>query len=192
MLPTSASISGITGCQGVTVIGIARQRLDMGDELAAPGVAEGGSHRDLDAELVRPVGPALADAFDFRGVQGIDLGSALALLLLAHAPRQHQQLGERRFESAVALDLAVDVANDAAEQGPQLLQHPVGALELLGMAITPVLNQSELADPRIGLAQNHPAQLRQPHQFLARPVQQPGIGGEHHVLGLHRGIDDHP
>jgi hypothetical protein len=26
----------------------------------------------------------------------------------------------------------------------------------------------------------------------ARPVQQPGIGGEHHVLGLHRGIDDHP
>jgi hypothetical protein len=33
----------------------------------------------------------------------------------AHAPRQHQQLGERRFEPAVALDLAADVANDAAE-----------------------------------------------------------------------------
>ena len=49
---------------------------------------------DLDAELVRPVGLALADAFDFRGVQGIDLGSALALLLLAHAPRQHEQLCE--------------------------------------------------------------------------------------------------
>jgi len=55
-----------------------------------------------------------------------------------------------------------------------------------------MLDQSELAHPRIGLAQSHPAQLRQPHQFLARPVQEPGIGGEHHVLGLHRGIDDHP
>ena len=28
------------GCQGVTIIGIARQRLDVGDELAALGVAE--------------------------------------------------------------------------------------------------------------------------------------------------------
>jgi len=61
------------------------------------------------------VGLALADAFDFRRVQGIDLRAALTLLLLAHAPRQHQQLGERRFEPAVALDLAGDVANDAAE-----------------------------------------------------------------------------
>src|SRR5450631_1026284 len=92
------------------------------------------------------------------------------------------------FESA----LAADVADDAAEIGPQLLQHPVGALELLGVGITLMLDQSELAHPRIGLAQGHPAVLGQPHQFLARPVQQPGIGGEHHVLGLHRGIDDHP
>jgi len=34
------------------------------------------------------MGLALADAFDFRRVQGIDLGPALALLLLAHVPRQ--------------------------------------------------------------------------------------------------------
>ena len=74
-----------------------------------------GGNTDLDAELVRPVGLALADTFDFRRVQGIDFGPALALLLLAHAPRQHERLGERRFEPAVALDLAVDVANDAAE-----------------------------------------------------------------------------
>ena len=96
------------------------------------------------------------------------------------------------LRAAVTLDLAADVANDAAQIGPQLLEHPVGALELLGMGITLVLDQGELAHPLVGLAQNHPAQLRQPHQFLARPVQQLGIGGEHHVLGLHRGIDDHP
>ena len=42
------------GCQRVAVIGIAGQRLHMGDELAALGVAEGGGDGDLDAELVRP------------------------------------------------------------------------------------------------------------------------------------------
>ena len=180
------------GCQRVAVIGIAGQRLHMGDELAALGVLERGGNADLDAELVRPVGLALADALDFRRVQGIDLRPALTLLLLAHAARQRQQLGERRFEPAVALDLAADVADDAAEIGPQLLQHPVGALELLGVGIALMLDQGELAHPRIGLAQTHAVVLRQPHQLLARPVQKLGIGGEHHVLGLHRGVDDHP
>ena len=34
--------------------------------------------------------------------------------------------------------------------------------------------------------------LRQLHQLLARPVQKLRIGGECHVLGLNRGVDDHP
>ena len=55
-----------------------------------------------------------------------------------------------------------------------------------------MLDQGELADPRIGLAQSHAVPLRQPHQLLAGPVQQLGVGGERHVLGLHRGVDDHP
>src|ERR1700704_5478291 len=76
------------GRQGVTVIWIAGQRLHMGDELAALAVLEGGGNAHLDAELVRPMGLALADAFDFRRMQGIDLRPALMLLLLADAPRQ--------------------------------------------------------------------------------------------------------
>jgi hypothetical protein len=59
----------------------------MGNKLAAFGVADGGGDRDLDAELIGPVGLALADAFDFQRVQGIDLRAAL--LLLADAPRHH-------------------------------------------------------------------------------------------------------
>ena len=76
------------GCQRVTIIWIAGQRLHMGDELAALAVLEGGGNADLDAELVRPMGLALADAFDFRRMQGIDLRPALTLLLLAYAARQ--------------------------------------------------------------------------------------------------------
>jgi hypothetical protein len=68
VLPTSASICGITVAGGGRHR-IARHRLDMGDELAALGVANGGGEGDLDAEFVRPLGLALADAFDFRRLQ---------------------------------------------------------------------------------------------------------------------------
>lgn len=124
-------------------------------------------------------------------MQRIDLWSALALLLLAHPSCQHQELRKSPIERGIAVDLAADVADDTAEIGAQLLQHPVGALELLGMGITLMLDQGELAHPRIGLAQRHPGQLRQPHQFLACPVQKLCIGGERHVLGLNRGVNDH-
>ena len=52
MLPMSASMSGIT-VASVTVIGIAGQRLHMGYELAAVGVADVGGEVDFEAELVR-------------------------------------------------------------------------------------------------------------------------------------------
>ena len=54
------------GFQGVAVIWIAGQRLDVSDELAALAVLEGGGNADLHAELVRPMSFAFADAFDFR------------------------------------------------------------------------------------------------------------------------------
>ena len=92
----------------------------------------------------------------------------------------------------LACDLAGDVADGAAEIGPQGAKRPVGALELLCMGIALVPDQGELADPRIGLAEIEPCLLRQRHQPLAGPVQELGVGREHDVLGLHRGIDDHP
>jgi len=45
---------------------------------------------NLDAELVRAMRLALADAFDLGGVQRIDLRPPLVLALLAHPARQHQ------------------------------------------------------------------------------------------------------
>lgn len=110
------------GGQRVTVIGVAGQRLYMGDELATLRAAYRSGNGDFDAELVRPVRLALADALDLRRVQGIDLRPALTLLLLVDAPRQRQQLCERCFEPAVTVDLAADVTDHAAEIGAQLPQ----------------------------------------------------------------------
>ena len=58
------------------------------------------------------------------------------------------------------------------------------------MGIALMLDQRELANPPIGLTQLDAGALGEPHQDLAGAVQKPGIGREHHVLGLHRGVDD--
>jgi hypothetical protein len=52
------------------------------------------------------------------------------------------------------------------------------------------LARRELTDPPVGLAQLHPKILGQAHQPLARPVQQLGVGREHHRLWLNRGVDN--
>src|SRR5215475_4986908 len=59
----------------------------------------------------------------------------------------------------------------------------------MSMGVALMLDQSQLADPRIGLAQAHAELLRQSHQPLARPVEQLGVGRKHHRLRLHRGVD---
>ena len=125
----------------------------MGDELAALAALEGGGDADLDAELVGLVRLALADALDLGRVQAVDLGAALAAFLIAHPPRQAQQPGERGLERGIAVDLAGNVADDAAEIGLELAQGLFGAVELAGMGVALVLDEGELADPRIGLAQ---------------------------------------
>jgi hypothetical protein len=82
--------------QHVAVIGIARQRLHVGDELATLAVLERGADADLDAELVRLVGLALANAFRLGGMQAVDLGAALPAFLLAHPPAKAEQVSEAK------------------------------------------------------------------------------------------------
>ena len=107
---------------------------------------------DLYAELVWPMGLALANALHFRRVQGIDLWAALALTLRQHAPREAQRLREDVFELGVAVDAPPDVADDAAQIGLKLAEASIGALELMSMGVTLMLDQRQLANPRIGLA----------------------------------------
>ncbi len=61
------------GAKRVPVVGIAREGLGVQHELTAGGAGIGGDDRGFDAELVGRAGLALADAFDFGGMEGIQL-----------------------------------------------------------------------------------------------------------------------
>src|SRR6516164_4404849 len=119
-LPMSACICGMTVASVCPVIRVARQRCSMGDELTAGGMLHGGGDAHLDAELIRLVRLALADALHLRRVQGIDLAAALAALLLQHAPGQEQRPYERFPQIFIPDDAPLDVADDTAEIGLEL------------------------------------------------------------------------
>ena len=110
---------GNDGLQRMAVVGVARQRLGVGDELAALGMMERCGDADLDPKLIRAMRLALADAFDLRSVQRIDLRPPLVLALLAHSARQHQRHAEDFLQRRVALDPAQNVARHPSEVGAQ-------------------------------------------------------------------------
>src|SRR5882762_9396502 len=96
---------------------------------------ERGGDADLDAELVRAVRLALADAFDLGGVQGIDLAAALVTVLFQHAAGQVERPHEDLAERVVTGSLAADVTDDAAGIGFELAKGLSGAFELMGMGV---------------------------------------------------------
>jgi hypothetical protein len=68
---------------------------------------------------VRRPGLAFADALDLGGVQRVDLGASLALLLQADPKREIEQRAKAFLARGIVLDLAADIADDAAEPGAQ-------------------------------------------------------------------------
>ncbi len=68
-------------------------------------------------------------------MEGIELPTALALLLRADLSGARQRPSKYRLKLRLAGDLAVDVANEAAEPAAQEAQLPLVALELFGMGI---------------------------------------------------------
>ena len=118
------------GTERVAIVRVAVQRLGMQHELPALGRGDRRDNRDLAAELVGGSCLAAADAFHLGRVQRVDLRPALALLLVADPQRQIEQRAKAILERGIALDLAADVANDAAESGAQEFEFAPGALEL--------------------------------------------------------------
>lgn len=100
----------MTSRKGVVVVGVIGQRPGVQHEQTAGSAAVVGDDGRLDAEFVRRGGLALADALDLRGVEGIKLPAALALLLRADLRSPAKREGERLLERGLAFDLAGDVA----------------------------------------------------------------------------------
>ena len=69
------------------------------------------------------------------GHESVDHHSPLFLPLLQHPAGEVEGLGEDVLQLVLAYNLAGDVADGAAELGPQGAERSVGALELFGVGI---------------------------------------------------------
>ena len=92
-----------------------------------------------------------ADAFDLGRVQRVDLGAALAVILEADAEREIEQRAAAALQRGITVDLAADVANDAAETGAQELELAPGALELMGVGVAANHDRGALGQAQIAL-----------------------------------------
>src|SRR5579864_4000692 len=101
--------------EGVAVVGIVRQRPGMEHEQATGSPAVVGDDGGLDAELVRRGGLSFADALHLRGMEGIKLPAALALLLRTDLHGSAKRKRERFLQCWLPLDLAADVVDDPAQ-----------------------------------------------------------------------------
>src|ERR1700676_4555728 len=183
---------GDDGTERVAVIRISVQGLGVQHELPALGRGDRGDNRDLAAELVGRPGLAFADALHLGGVQRVDLGAALALLLMADPQRQIEQRAKAVLERGIALDLAADVANDAAKTGSQEFELSPGALELMRMGITPDHDGGALGQAQIALAQLDALALGQIDQLLDRAVDEPRVRWMGDRFLLHGGVHHNP
>src|ERR1700710_472001 len=103
--------------QGVTVVGVIGQRPGVQHEQATGSPAVIGDDGGLHSELVRRAGLALADALHLRGMEGIKLPAALALLLRTDLRGAAKREGECVFQYWLSLDLAADVGDHSAPAG---------------------------------------------------------------------------
>ena len=124
-------------------------------------------------------------------MEGIELVSALALLLRADLRGARERLLEGGLERALAFDLAADVADDATEPCAQQPQLPPMALELLGVGIASRHHRSAFGDAQIRLPQLKAVRAGQPIEPLDRRMDQLGIGREGDCLGLDGAVHRH-
>src|SRR3954452_14609157 len=175
--------------QGVTVVRVVGQRPGVQHEQAAGSPAVVGDDGGLDAELVRRGGLAFADALHLRGMEGIELPAALALLLRADLRGPAKREGERFLQCWLALNVAADVAYDPAQAAAQDTQLPLMPPELFGMGVAARHHRRGLGHATIGLPQPDAVPSRQAVEALDGRMKQLGVGREGDGLRLHRGVD---
>lgn len=137
--------------QRMPVIGVPMERLGVKNELTALAASVRGRDRYLASELIGLVRLSFPDALRLRCVPGIELPTALTLLLAADLARLQQGHGEDGEQAFVIADLAGDVTDQATQPCAQEFQFPGVAFELFGMGIAPGHHCRRLCRPDIGL-----------------------------------------
>lgn len=128
----------------------------MQHEQVTGSTAVVGDDGGFDAELVWRGCFALADALHLRGVEGIKLPAALALLLRADLRSSAEREDERVLERSLTFDLAADIADDPAQPAARDAQLPLMPVELLGTGVTSRHHCRGLGNAMIGLPQLDP------------------------------------
>jgi hypothetical protein len=93
-------------------------------------------------------------------MEGIQLPTALALLLRADMVGLRPRPRKRRHDILFALDLAANVAHEPVQPRAQDVQLPFVALELLGMSVASRHHRRALGEAQVGLPQPHSVLLR--------------------------------
>ena len=89
-------------------------------------------------------------------MQAVDLPAALVLPLLKNPRRQMQRPAKDGLELVLVGDLPRNIPDGAPEISLELAKGLAGALELMGVGVTLMPDQCQLADAPIGLAEIDP------------------------------------
>jgi len=177
--------------EDVSVVRIARKGARP-DHQAAP-VSD--SNARLDAEFIRLAGLSLADALDFRGMQGVELVLVLGLLGAERLGAFEQRVQARgragRFR-ARCRQLAPDFPQDDTQDRALPFDGTLEALERLGMSVAAGLAPQGLAFPGKGLLGGDADELGGLDDFAPGNFQQPAVHRRGDGLLLHGGVDDDP
>jgi hypothetical protein len=92
------------------------------------------------------------------------------VILHAHLDREIEEMREAGLEPYIAVDLAPDVADHAAQAGAQELQLAPHPLELVRVGVAPDHDRRALADPPVALAQHDTLGLGERHELLQGPM----------------------
>ncbi len=151
----------------------------------------GGGHAPLDPEFVPPVGLALADTLDFRGLPAGPLVPALRLRR-PYPPGHRPFVRKRQLPIFAPRGVSFPVPDHPAQVGPQTLDRTVHTAPLPGMGnpvrppprLRPLAGVALVPLPLIPLAPFHP-----PHPGTVPPL---AIGRKGYRLVRHGRIDRHP
>ena len=134
------------------------------------------SDDDLAAEFIADPRLALRDAVDLRLVQGVDLAAALRSLVQETAD-QPELVENPVAQGPVGdfVEVAAQVAHDAARVTLELSQGLAHAAELAGMGIAAHLHGQPGREPIVALPQLDPGLCRQGNQLAARLLVEPGV-----------------